>query len=309
MKTPKFTYHAPRTVAEALDVLAEHDADAKVLAGGQSLVPVMAMRLASPAHIVDINALTAELSDLDVDDTGVRIGALVRHARLERDAAAAARVPLVGQALRHVAHPTIRNRGTTVGSLAHADPSAEMPTVLTLLGGHVVARSVHGERTIEAADFFAGPMESVLRYDELAVSAHFPAPEGRFGTAFDEICRRHGDYAMCGAGVVAVLDEHDAFVSLQLSLVSVTDVPEVLDLTDVVAGTAYADVDYPSLGAWVRDRIDPPGDLHASADFRRHLASVLTQRLAREAAENAAGHGRTPVAAGDHPSSTTGGAA
>lgn len=287
MKTPKFTYHAPRTVAEALDVLAEHSTDAKVLAGGQSLVPVMAMRLASPAHLVDINRLTDELSALEVDDDGVRIGALVRHARLERDEAAAARVPLVGQALRHVAHPTIRNRGTTVGSLAHADPSAEMPTVLALLGGQVVARSVRGERTIDAADFFVGPMESCLGYDELAVSAWFPAPEGRFGTAFDEICRRHGDYAMCGAGVVAVLDEAEQYVSLKLSLVSVNDVPEVLDLTEVVRGTVVDDVDHAALGDWVRDRIDPPGDLHASADFRRHLASVLTKRLTLEAAARA----------------------
>lgn len=287
MKTPKFTYHAPRTVEEAVGLLAEHDTDGKVLAGGQSLVPVMAMRLASPGHLVDINRLTDELSALEVDEHGVRVGALVRHARLERDEAAALRVPLVGQALRHVAHPTIRNRGTTVGSLAHADPSAEMPVVLALLEGHVVARSVRGERTIEAADFFVGPMESALAYDELAVAAYFPAPEGRAGTAFDEICRRHGDYAMCGAGVVAVVDEAEQLVSLRLSLVSVTDVPEVLDLTPEVVGQAWDELDHAALGAAVRDRIDPPGDLHASADFRRHLASVLTTRLTREAAERA----------------------
>ncbi|MFW6773840.1 FAD binding domain-containing protein [Nocardioides sp. CPCC 205120] len=304
MKTSKFTYHAPRTVAEALETLAEHSVDAKVLAGGQSLVPVMAMRLAAPAHLVDINKLTPELGDLEVTDDGVRVGALVRHARLERDAETAVRVPLVGQALRHVAHPTIRNRGTTVGSLAHADPSAEMPVVLALLGGQVVARSVRGERTIDAADFFVGPMESVLGYDELAVSAFFPAVPGRAGTAFDEITRRHGDYAMCGLAVVAELDEADRFTSLRLSFVSVSDVPEVVDLTGAVAGTTYDDVDYPALGDRVRELIDPAGDLHASADFRRHLAAVLTQRLAREAAERAAG--QAPEHAGTAPTTRGG---
>ncbi|MDT9594013.1 FAD binding domain-containing protein [Nocardioides zeae] len=287
MKTPKFTYHAPRTVAEALDLLAEHDADGKVLAGGQSLIPVMAMRLASPAHLVDINHLTDELGGLHVDAEGAHVGALVRHSRLESDAATARAVPLVGQALRHVAHPTIRNRGTTVGSLAHADPSAEMPTVLTLLGGHVVARSVRGERAIEAADFFVGPMESCLAYDELAVSALFPAPVGRFGTAFDEITRRHGDYALCGAGVVATLDEAEQLTSLKVSLVSISDLPEVIDLTDLVQGTAYDEVDHDVVAQRVRDVVDPAADIHASADFRRHLAFVLTRRLTREAAERA----------------------
>lgn len=291
MKTPKFTYHAPRTVAEALDLLAEHAPDAKVLAGGQSLLPVMAMRLAAPAHLVDVNHLAAELDVLEVDAEGARVGALVRHSRLERDAATAEAVPLVGQALRHVAHPTIRNRGTTVGSLAHADPSAEMPAVLALLGGTVTARSVRGERTIAAADFFVGPMESCLAYDELAVAAHFPATEGRSGTAFDEITRRHGDYALCGAAVVAVVDEAEQLTSLQVSLVSASDVPEVHDLGHLVRGTAYDEVDLEVVAEHVRDALDPATDIHASADFRRHLAFVLTRRLVREAADRA--HGRT----------------
>src|SRR5690625_4957406 len=156
------------------------------------------MRLATPENIIDINRLESELSQIQVDEHGVRIGALVRHATLEHDDEAAARVPLLRQALGHVAHPTIRNRGTTVGSLVHADPAAEMPAVLTLLGGSVTAQSAEGERTIDAADFFFGPMESTLREDELAVSAHFPAPRGRFGTYFDELARRRGDYAMAG---------------------------------------------------------------------------------------------------------------
>ena len=287
MKPPKFTYHAPRSVQEALDLLAERGPEAKVLAGGQSLVPVLAMRLATPENIIDINRLEPELGEVRVDAGGVTIGALVRHARLEHDDEAAARVPLLRQALGHVAHPTIRNRGTTVGSLVHADPAAEMPAVLTLLGGTVTARSAEGERTLDAAEFFAGPMESSLREDELAVSAHFPAPQGRFGTYFDELARRRGDYAMAGVAAVAVLDEADAFTSLQVSLVSVTDVPQVLDLTELVAGARWEDVDAAALGEHVRDTVETEGDLHASADYRRHLAGVLTRRAARQSAMRA----------------------
>jgi len=287
VKPPKFTYHAPRSVQEALDLLAERGPEAKVLAGGQSLVPVLAMRLATPENIIDINRLESELSQIQVDEHGVRIGALVRHATLEHDDEAAARVPLLRQALGHVAHPTIRNRGTTVGSLVHADPAAEMPAVLTLLGGSVTAQSAEGERTIDAADFFFGPMESTLREDELAVSAHFPAPQGRFGTYFDELARRRGDYAMAGVAAVAALDEADALTSLQVSLVSVTDVPEVFDLTDLVAGARWEDVDTQALGDHVRDTVETEGDLHASADYRRHLAGVLTRRAARQAAMRA----------------------
>lgn len=282
MKPPKFTYHAPRTVEEALALLAEHSSEAKVLAGGQSLLPVMAMRLASPAHLIDINRLD-ELATLDVDAQGVTVGALVRHARLEGDLEVRGRVPIVGEALRCVAHPVIRNRGTTVGSLTHADPSAEMPAILALLGGSVVARSTAGERVIDAADFFVGPMESALRYDELAVAARFPAPAGRSGSCFDEITRRHGDYAMCGVGTLVTLDESDRLQSLSMSFVSVGDVPEALDLSDLVGGVAADEVDLTAVAERAGELIDPPSDLHASADFRRHLAVTLARRTTRAA--------------------------
>lgn len=287
MKPPKFTYHAPSSVDEALALLAEHGVDGKILAGGQSLVPVLSMRLATPAHLIDINGLEAELGTTSVDADGATVGALVRHAHLERDEDVAARVPLVGQALRHVAHPTIRNRGTTVGSLTHADPSAEMPAVLALLGGWLVARSTAGERTIGAPELFVGPLETSLRDDELAVAARFPAVDGRAGTCFDEIARRHGDYAMAGIGVISVLDSDDAFVSLRLSLVSVTEIPEVFDLSELVAGRRWEDVDAEALAEHVRDRIEPESDLHATADFRRHLAGVLTRRATRLSAARA----------------------
>ena len=287
MKPPKFTYHAPRSVTEAIDLLGAHGPEGKILAGGQSLMPVLAMRLATPEHLIDINRLSGELGTVEVDDEGATVGALVRHSALERHEQAAARVPLLRQALAHVAHPAIRNRGTTVGSLTHADPAAEMPAVLALLGGWVTARSVRGERTISAADFFAGPMTSTLAEDELVISARFPAPGGRAGTYFDEIARRRGDYAMAGIAAVSVLDDDDAFVSLRISLVSVTDVPEVLDLTEYVAGSRWEDVDAHALADHVRDTVETDGDLHASADYRRHLAGVLTRRAARKSAMRA----------------------
>ena len=180
-------------------MLAEYGGDGKVLAGGQSLVPVLAMRLAEPAHLIDINRIS-ELDFVTSRPEGVTVGALARHSRVEHDAAAGRVQPLLAQALKLVAHPTIRNRGTTVGSLAHADPAGEMTAVLALCGGSITAQSSRGQRTIPAADFFHGPLESDLRPDELAVEAFFPALPAGAGTAFVEIARRHGDYALCGVG-------------------------------------------------------------------------------------------------------------
>nr|WP_308207541.1 FAD binding domain-containing protein [Actinomadura madurae] len=205
MKPPPFGYHAPATLAEALDALAAAPGG-KVLAGGQSLIPLLNMRLAAPSDLVDINRV-AGLDTVHVGDGGVRVGALARHARVERSAEAAAVQPLLGQALRHVAHPVIRNRGTVVGSLAHADPAAELPAVLAVLGGTVEAASARGRRTIPAAAFFRGPLEPALEPGELAVAAFFPAAPPRTGTAFAETARRHGDYALSGVAAVVGLDE------------------------------------------------------------------------------------------------------
>ncbi len=197
MKPSAFAYSAPRSLAEALSVLAEAGADGKVLAGGQSLVPILNMRLAAPAHIIDINRIP-DLAFVRVEDGGVRIGALARHADVEHDESAFDALPLLRQALRLVAHPVIRNRGTTVGSLAHADPSGEMTAVLALTGGAVEVARQGSTRTVGAAEFFVGPLESAVEPGELAVSAHFPTPPPSTGTTFVEVARRHGDYAVCG---------------------------------------------------------------------------------------------------------------
>lgn len=283
MKPAPFRWHGPTSVAQALELLADIGADGKVLAGGQSLVPVLAMRLAEPANLVDINALT-ELDFLTTDPAGVTVGALARHARVHRDTAAQAVQPLLSQGLDLVAHPTIRNRGTTVGSLAHADPSGEMTAVLALTGGTVTAASVRGRRVIPASEFFVGVLESALLPDELAVEAFFPALPPGAGSAFVEIARRHGDYALCGVGAIARLAPDGEVASLRCAYLSVSEVPVVLDLTESWAiGRAAAD----AMAA-----LDPPSDLHARADYRRHLAGVLTVRAAEAAIDRA-----VPVAA------------
>jgi aerobic carbon-monoxide dehydrogenase medium subunit len=282
MKPPPFAWHGPDSVAEAVALLAQFGSEAKVLAGGQSLVPVLAMRLAEPAHLVDINRISS-LDRVDVDQAGVRIGALARHARVEQDDAADACRPLLRQALRLVAHPTIRNRGTSVGSLAHADPAGELTAVLALTGGTVTAVSAAGERVIDAADFFVGPLESALRSDELAVSAWFPAQPDRAGTSFVEISRRNGDYALCGVAAEVLLGDDDEVGAVRCAYLGVSEVPLVVDLTQAWA-------DGPDAGAAAgREAVDPITDIHASADYRRHLAGVLTVRAVNQALARAVG--------------------
>jgi aerobic carbon-monoxide dehydrogenase medium subunit len=282
MKPAPFTYCRPTGLAEALAVLAEAGPDAKVLAGGQSLLPLLSMRLASPARLVDIN----ELPGLDTVEVGdvVRVGALVRHTALERHGAVHAANPLLRQALRHVAHPTIRNRGTVVGSICHADPAGELPAVLALLGGVLVARSKRGERRVAAADLFAGPLESTLTPDELAVAVEFPRAPAERRSAVVEVSRRHGDYAMCGVVVTIDLDADARIDSARAAYVSMGPVPPVLDLTDVVRGSPIEGAQWAQAAAWAVDRLEPEADIHASADYRAHLARVLTERAFREAA-------------------------
>lgn len=287
MKPPPFAWSAPETVAEAVALLDRAGGAAKVLAGGQSLLPILNMRLASPAELVDINRV-AELAYVHATVEGVRVGALARHAEVERDEAAYAVLPLLRQALRLVAHPVIRNRGTTVGSLAHADPSGEMTAVLALCEGHVEVVSVRGGRRVAAADFFLGQMECAIGADELVVSAYFPAPPPRTGTTFLEVTRRHGDYAVCGTAAAVTLDESGAVTAARAAFISVSETPLLLDLTETVHGVAGGEVDWASIGALARDRVQPEGDIHATADYRRHLVGVLTARALREAAGRAA---------------------
>lgn len=279
MKPPPFGYSRPESVAEALTTLTELGADGKVLAGGQSLLPILSMRLAAPHHLVDINRLR-ELAYVRVDGPVVRVGALARHAEVLRDPAAFGAQPLLRTALQLVAHATIRNRGTTVGSIVHADPSGEMTAVLALLGGAVTVASASQCREVAAADFFLGPLESAVGAGELALEAAFPVLGPRAGTAFVEVARRHGDYAVCGVGAHVELDESGAVSSARAAYLSVAPTPVVLDLTETGG-------DFAAAAGAARERIEPEADIHASADYRRHLAGVLTTRALRGAERQA----------------------
>jgi 2-furoyl-CoA dehydrogenase FAD binding subunit len=274
VKPAPFAFRRPATLEEALAALAE-EPGAKVLAGGQSLVPLLSMRLAAPSMLVDINALP-DLDHVRTDAAGVHIGALARHAHVLASTEAAQVQPLLALALSHVAHPTIRNRGTTVGSIVHADAAAEMPMVLRLLEGSVDVASVRGRRTVPAGELFAGPLESTLAHDEIAVEAFFPAlPEGA-GVAFQEIARRHGDYALVGVAALVETDGGEV-VRARVGFVSVSDVPVVVDVTDSLddpAGKALAE-------------LDPAADIHATAAYRAHLVKVLTPRVLADAVHHA----------------------
>jgi aerobic carbon-monoxide dehydrogenase medium subunit len=285
MKPPMFAYHRPRTVAEALSVLAEVGHDGKVLAGGQSLVPLLNMRLAAPAHLVDVNWL-AELDEITCDADAVRVGALARHARVEHDPGATAALPVLAEAIRDIAHPTVRNRGTVVGSLVHADPAAELPAMLVLLGGTMELASAGdgGPRRVAAADFFLGPLESALRPGELATAAVFPTPPAGTGSAWVELARRHGDYALCGVGMLVTLDERLRVAAARAALISVGPVPVPVDLTDAIGGQPHDAADWAAAGRLAAAAVDPDDDIHATAAYRRHLAGVLTARAARTAA-------------------------
>lgn len=270
MKPPPFDYSRPESVAEAVGLLSDLGADGKVLAGGQSLVPLLSMRLAAPHHLVDINRIPG-LDYVRVENGTVRIGALARHATVLASDEAAAAQPLLRQALRHVAHATIRNRGTTVGSIVHADPAGEMTAVLAVLDGTVTIASGAGERTVGAAEFFLGPLESAVSTGDLAIEASVPALGPDSGTAFREVARRNGDYAVCGVAAVVTSEV------TRVAFLSVAGTPLVLELTGV-----------DDIGEAVRDQVRPEGDIHATADYRRHLAAVLAERAVREAAERAA---------------------
>jgi len=270
VKPAPFAYLRPQSLPEALAALAG-EPNAKVLAGGQSLVPLLSMRLAAPSLLVDINGLPG-LADIRVTGEGVRLGALARHADVLASAEARRVQPLLAMALENVAHATIRNRGTTVGSIVHADAAAEMPVVLKLLGGSVEVASVRGTRTIHADDLYVGPLESSLAHDEVAVSAYFPALPAGAGVAFEEIARRHGDYALCG---VAALVDGD---TVRAGYLSVNDVPTVVDLT----GVPLADT-----GEAALEQLEPADDIHATAAYRAQLVRVLTERVVRAAHDDA----------------------
>jgi carbon-monoxide dehydrogenase medium subunit len=298
VKPAPFDYARPGSLTDALELLARPGA--KVLAGGQSLVPLLSMRLAAPDLLVDVNGLE-ELAYVEADPAapaaGVRVGALARHSDVLAHDGVRAVQPLLSRALRLVAHATIRNRGTTVGSIVHADAAAEVPAVLALLGGGVTAASRSGRRYVEAADLFVGPLETSLRADELAVEAVFPALAPGAGVAVEEVSRRHGDYALCGVAVLVEPGDTGDGPGLRIraGYFSVCDVPTVVDLTPAL-GRGLSDAAHDDAADLALASLDPQEDIHATAAYRTQLVRVLTRRAVVAAATEASERARTLAA-------------
>jgi len=293
MKSAAFDYLAPRSLDEALSALVRHGEDAKLLAGGQSLAPVLALRLASPAVLVDLNRV-AGLARIEIDAAGrVTAGAMVRARTLELSPELARAQPLIHAAMPWVAHVQIRNRGTLGGSLSHADPSAELPAVAVACGAIMVLQSVHGSREVSAEDFFQGLFTTALRPDEILTGVRFPAWTRQRRHGFIEMSRRHGDYAMVGVALSVDVDDHGQVADARVVLFGAGDTPWRARAVEAAlsgerAGPALAG----RAAAFAADGLALRSDHQASAEYRRELAQVLVRR----ALEQALGAGDVPGA-------------
>ncbi len=281
MKNPPFNYHRPATVDEALALLATYGDEAKVLAGGQSLLPIMALRLGRPEHVVDIGTI-ADLKQTNTAD-GVTFGAMVRHAEAEKSPEVARHAPLVAAALPHVGHRAIRNRGTVVGSIAHADPAAELPAVCLAAGATMTIASSRGTREVQADDFFEGYFSTAIEPHELLTQVHFPRWSETAGGSVVEISRRHGDYAMVGLACVADV-QNGAIARAALSFFGVSSKPvRVTEAEEALVGKPPTEEAFAEAAAIVGRVLEPGGDIHATTQYRRHIAQVLTSRGLTEA--------------------------
>jgi carbon-monoxide dehydrogenase medium subunit len=292
MKPAPFEYFAPKTVDEALAHLTEYGYDAKVLAGGQSLIPMMNFRLVQPAVIVDINNID-ELSHIrETAEGGVSIGAIARHNQVETSSLVADRAALISDAMPHIATVQVRSRGTFGGSIAHADPSAELTAVSVALEGSFLLRNQRGERWVPADEFFAGLFTSVLEPDELLIEAKFPAIPGRSGCALVEVARRPHDFALVGVTAVVTLGAGDHCQRARLVFFSVGDGPvEAHQASELLAGKDLTPELMRAAAETAKGEIDPGSDIHATAEYRRHLAGVLSFRALTKAFERARGKG------------------
>ncbi len=286
MKPAPFKYYAPTTIEQAVSLLAEQE-DAKILAGGQSLVPVMNFRLARPSVLIDLNRVS-ELFYIRKQDGGLSIGAMTRQRTVERDPNVAKIAPLVTETMPFIAHPQIRNRGTFGGSLAHADPAAELPAVALAMNAKLRVKSKKGERWVESSDFFRGLFATALGPDELLTEITIPPMPPRTGWSFLEVARRHGDFALAGVACTVTLDDKGKCANARLVLMSLGDKP--IDAHKAAASLKGETPNAKAIDATanaVDAEIDPQSDIHASAAFRRHLARVLTRRALVTAVQRA----------------------
>jgi len=285
MKPAPFRYIAAISLPQALALKSEYGDEAKYLAGGQSLIPTMNFRLSRPAILIDINGV-AELAGIRPSAATIRIGALTRYRALQRDPALTRLFPLIGEALPHIAHPQIRNRGSIGGNLSHADPASELPAIALALRARFRVQAEARERWIDASDFFVGGLTTALEPDEMLVEIELPLPPPRTGACFLEIARRKGDFAIAGVAAMVTLDAHDRCSDIRLTLCGVGETP--VDASAVAAGLVGqlpAEAAIRDIASSVRAMIDPGGSVHATADYQRHVAGVLTERALQSACQ------------------------
>jgi carbon-monoxide dehydrogenase medium subunit len=287
VKPPKFEYARPSTVDEAVSALVAGGEEAKVLAGGQSLVPLLAFRFAQPSLLVDLNRIS-DLAYVREDGGGLAIGAMTRTRQLEVDPLIAERWPLAAAAAPFIGHRQIRNRGTIGGSIAHADPAAELPSVAVASRVTLVARGPNGTREIPAAEFFQTYFTTSLEPNEILAEIRVPAPQPRTGAAFVEVSRRHGDFALVGVAVTVTLDDGGCS-DARVVLLGVGDRPvEVSAAAEILRGAGVTEESARAVGAEASAAIEPSSDLHASSEYRTEVAAVVTRRALLEAAARAA---------------------
>ena len=278
MKAPPFTYHRPDTLDEALALLAEHGDDAKILAGGQSLIPLMGLRMGRPAHVVDIGRIP-RLADITVDAGAVTLGALVRHEQANTSELVAEHAPLIAKTMPWVAHRAIRTRGTVLGSIAHGDPAAEMPAVVIATDATLVATSTSGRREIAATDFFEGYLDTALRADEILTEVTFPAWPTNAAGSVVEVARRHGDYALVGLVTRLEVDADNLIVDAALAFFGAASTAiRVPTAEETLVGAPAVTDTFAAAAQIVSSELNPPADIHGSTPYRKHLAGALTRR-------------------------------
>ena len=284
MKPPRFRYCSPRILDEALILLDQYGEEIKVLAGGQSFVPLLNMRLAAPAYIVDINHIS-ELHYFETEPDYLAIGAIARQRQIERSVLVQEKHPLLVEVIKHIGHMQIRNRGTVVGSIAHADPAAELPALLTCLDGEVLAQSMHGERVIKAEDFFTGYLSTTLEAGEMLTEVRFPWLAPQAGWSFIEFARRSGDYALVGAMAVLTPAPDDTCMSANIAYLGVSGSPiRARAVEQLLIGTKLDAQTLEDAAGAARDVVgEDMQDVHATVEYRRELASELTRRALKQA--------------------------
>ena len=289
MKPAPFRYVAPREMDEALALLGSYGGEAKLLAGGQSLVPLMNLRLARPAVVIDVNRVAG--LDRWTRNGSVEVGALVRQRRLETDKELAGCAPLLAEADRHVGHPATRSRGSIIGSLCHADPAAELPVCALALGAELIARSTKGVRAVPAGEFFVGAMTTTLAEDEMVERLRIPLASPMSGFACEEVARRHGDFALVVVACTLELNGQGAMTKVSLALGGVAPSPVMAQLSTALLGQRPGQQLFREVAQHTADLLEPWSDLHATAKYRKRASGALIERALMRAAERAGAAG------------------